>query len=53
MDKVENMTEGIGHLLLHKSELGEKSVLWHSVRLCHDQIVSIRVEVEGIFEEIS
>lgn len=52
MDNVEHVREGVVHALGHKSELAQKSILGHCVRLSHNQVVSVWEQIEGILEEV-
>lgn len=52
MDDVEHMREGVVHALGDKSELAQKSILRHGVRLSHNQVVSVWEKIECILEEI-
>ena len=52
MDEVEHVRERVVHRLGGQSELAQESVLGYSVRLSHNKIVSVWVQVEGILEEV-
>ena len=52
MENVEDMLESILWFLLGQGELLNEGILSDSVWLGHNEVVSVRVEIESILEEI-
>lgn len=52
MQRLQHMAEGVGRLLVHERELVQQGDLSRAVRLRHDQLLAVRLHLEGFLHEL-